>query len=184
MKSSSIYWSALDILGEHWTVLATDKGLCRIFYPHNQLEEALPWIQRYQPGAQLTEAPEMIERLGVAELLRGYFGGERVTFDAVPLDLWGTPFQQEVWKALREIPYGTTSSYRDLAIAINRPQAVRAVGAANGANPIPIVVPCHRVIGANRTLVGYRGGLNMKTRLLQLEGVEPVEPAGHARFLF
>jgi methylated-DNA-[protein]-cysteine S-methyltransferase len=85
----------------------------------------------------------------------------------------GTPFQRRVWDALRAIPVGTTSSYRDLAIRIGSPSAIRAVGAANGANPIPIVIPCHRVIGAGGNLVGYGGGLDRKRWLLAHEGVVP-----------
>ena len=82
----------------------------------------------------------------------------------------GTPFQQSVWDALAEIPYGELRSYRDIARTIGNPAAVRAVGAANGRNPLPIVVPCHRVIGSNGTLTGFAGGLEAKTFLLELEG--------------
>ena len=87
------------------------------------------------------------------------------------MDLRGTEFQLRVWRELERIPYGETRSYRQVASAIGPPDAVRAVGAANGANPIPIVVPCHRVIGASGKLVGYGGGLELKRRLLELEGV-------------
>jgi methylated-DNA-[protein]-cysteine S-methyltransferase len=101
--------------------------------------------------------------------LRAYFAGQLRHFDLL-LDLRGTDFQRRVWRELERIPYGETRSYRQIAEAIGAPRAVRAVGAANGANPIPIVVPCHRVIGANGKLVGYGGGLPLKKRLLQLEG--------------
>jgi methylated-DNA-[protein]-cysteine S-methyltransferase len=104
-----------------------------------------------------------------ARQLRAYFAGELREFD-LPLDLHGTDFQRRVWRELQRIPYGETRSYSQIAAAIGAPQAVRAVGAANGANPIPIVVPCHRVIGAGGKLVGYGGGLPLKQRLLQLEG--------------
>jgi methylated-DNA-[protein]-cysteine S-methyltransferase len=97
-----------------------------------------------------------------------YFAGERHDFD-LTLAPRGTAFQQSVWSELQRIPYGTTISYRDLAQRIARPKAVRACGTANGANPIPIVIPCHRVIGANGTLVGYGGGLHIKRALLALE---------------
>lgn len=100
--------------------------------------------------------------------LEEYFAGTRRTFD-MPLKLEGTPFQKEVWTALLEIPYGSTISYGELARRIGRPNAVRAVGAANGANPIPVIVPCHRVIGSNGTLTGYGGGLPRKQQLLALE---------------
>ena len=101
--------------------------------------------------------------------LRAYFAGQLRRFE-LPLDLRGTDFQLRVWRELERIPYGETRSYLEIAEAIGAPRAVRAVGAANGANPIPIVVPCHRVIGASGKLVGYGGGLPLKKRLLQLEG--------------
>jgi len=97
-----------------------------------------------------------------------YFAGRRTAFD-LPLAPRGTPFQQDVWRALLAIPYGHTASYRDVARSVGRPAAVRAVGAANGRNPIAIVVPCHRVIGADGTLTGYAGGLKRKQALLALE---------------
>ncbi|MGH8427322.1 MAG: methylated-DNA--[protein]-cysteine S-methyltransferase [Gammaproteobacteria bacterium] len=97
-----------------------------------------------------------------------YFAGRRKTFD-LPLASNGTPFQRDVWRALRDIPYGKTQSYGDIARRIGRPKAVRAVGAANGANPLPVIVPCHRVIGSNGTLTGYGGGLPRKRKLLALE---------------
>lgn len=102
--------------------------------------------------------------------LEAYFRGELREFQ-LPLDFEGTEFQKRVWRELLTIPYGQTRSYSQIAQAIGSPQAVRAVGAANGANPIAIVVPCHRVIGANGRLVGYGGGLPLKKRLLELEGV-------------
>jgi O-6-methylguanine DNA methyltransferase len=105
----------------------------------------------------------------VARQLRAYFAGQLRRFD-LPLDIQGTEFQLRVWRELERIPYGETRSYLQIAAAIGAPRAVRAVGAANGANPIPIVVPCHRVIGASGKLVGYGGGLPLKKRLLALEG--------------
>jgi methylated-DNA-[protein]-cysteine S-methyltransferase len=105
----------------------------------------------------------------VANQLREYFAGARKTFE-IELAPRGTPFQLDVWKALCEVPYGETITYAELARRIGRPNAVRAVGAANGANPIPIIVPCHRVIGSNGTLTGYGGGIERKQFLLALEG--------------
>jgi len=103
-----------------------------------------------------------------AAQLRAYFAGELREFD-LPLDMQGTDFQKSVWRELRNIPYGETRSYSQVASAIGAPKAVRAVGAANGRNPVPIVVPCHRVIGAGGSLVGYGGGLPLKRLLLDLE---------------
>jgi methylated-DNA-[protein]-cysteine S-methyltransferase len=102
--------------------------------------------------------------------LREYMAGQREEF-TVPLELTGTEFQREVWQELCKIPYGKTCRYIDIANAIGKPKAVRAVGAANGSNPVPIIVPCHRVIGSDGTLTGYGGGLPLKRRLLQLEGI-------------
>ena len=107
-----------------------------------------------------------------AQQLKEYFAGKRTSFD-LPLGANGTAFQHEVWRALGAIPYGEVRSYRDIANAIKREKAVRAVGAANGRNPLPIVVPCHRVIGANGTLTGFAGGLDAKKTLLELEGALP-----------
>jgi methylated-DNA-[protein]-cysteine S-methyltransferase len=100
--------------------------------------------------------------------LRAYFARSLERFN-LPLALDGTPFQMRVWRALQTIPYGETRSYLEMARLIGRPDAVRAVGAANGQNPIPIVIPCHRVIGSNGTLVGFGGGLDAKRFLLDLE---------------
>lgn len=103
--------------------------------------------------------------------LKAYFQGEPVSF-TVPAAGAGTAFQRRVWEALRDIPHGTVASYGDIARAIGSPGSVRAVGAANGANPVAIVVPCHRVIGSDRSLTGYAGGLDIKRRLLAIEGIE------------
>jgi methylated-DNA-[protein]-cysteine S-methyltransferase len=119
-------------------------------------------------GNHATDA--VLERC--AAQLREYFTGDRREFD-LPLAASGTVFQQSVWQALRDIPYGEVRSYSDIARAIGRKTAVRAVGAANGRNPLPIVIPCHRVIGSDGSLTGFAGGLRAKTLLLQLEGGLP-----------
>jgi len=103
------------------------------------------------------------------EQVEAYAAGRRLTFD-IPFHLHGSPFEQRVWEALQAIPFGETRSYGQLAAALGDPKLSRAVGRANGANPISILVPCHRVIGANGSLTGYAGGLPMKERLLRLEG--------------
>jgi methylated-DNA-[protein]-cysteine S-methyltransferase len=103
--------------------------------------------------------------------LHAYFAGELERFE-LPLGPLGTPFQRSVWDALAEIPYGTTTTYSELAARIGRPAACRAVGAANGRNPLPVIVPCHRVIGAGGGLTGYGGGLERKRHLLALETVK------------
>jgi methylated-DNA-[protein]-cysteine S-methyltransferase len=108
--------------------------------------------------------------LGVTSRLRSYFGGDLTALSDVPADAGGTPFQRMVWSQLRSIPTGGTITYGELAARIGRPGASRAVGHANSLNPIPIVLPCHRVIGANATLTGYSGGLFRKEWLLRHEG--------------
>ena len=117
-------------------------------------------------GADWLEADHAFEE--VRAQLADYFAGRRTSFD-VPLQLEGTAFQREVWRGLLAIDYGETISYGELARRIGRPRAVRAVGLANGRNPIAVIVPCHRVIGADGTLTGYGGGLDSKRLLLDLE---------------
>ena len=126
---------------------------------------------RAENGDDGNSQPVLIE---AARQLSEYFAGHRKVFD-LPLAPGGTAFQQAVWKALAAIPFGDLRSYRDIAEEIGKPNAVRAVGAANGRNPIPIVVPCHRVIGSDGSLTGFAGGLDMKRALLALEGSLPPE---------
>ena len=118
------------------------------------------------PGAK-RNAAFAPNREAIRQVLE-YLDGKRTDFD-VPLDLRGTPFQQAVWHALLAIPYGETRSYADVARSVGKPDAVRAVGTANGANPVPLVVPCHRVIQSGGKLGGYGGGVDLKRRLLAME---------------
>ena len=180
-----IMWTPLELDGLPWIVLATEKGVSRIIMPNETLQDWEGWIARVAPGIELIEDEQTINHTGITEWLTSYFAGEKVAFKAdIPLDLIGTAFQQQVWTELGRVPYGETRTYGDVASAIGRPSAVRAVGAANGANPIPILLPCHRIIGANRKLTGFRGGLDMKRRLLDIEQIEGVSDGGHARFRF
>ena len=135
-------------------------------------EEGLVGIS-FERGGEPADAPDDSQRddgrlRPVAAQLREYFDGKRRAFD-VPLAPRGTPFQLAVWTQLRAIRYGDTRSYLDIAKALGKPAAVRAVGAANGANPIPILIPCHRVIGSNGALTGFGGGLDVKRWLLDHE---------------
>lgn len=116
-----------------------------------------------------SEAPSPLHADVIARLM-AYFGGDRTAIDQIPVEPVGTDFQRLVWLTLRRIPAGTTWSYRQLAERVQRPAAIRAVGAANGANPIAIVLPCHRVIGSDGRLVGYGGGMDRKKWLLAHEG--------------
>ena len=110
---------------------------------------------------------------GLTEAIARYFAGDLAAIDTLPVQTAGTPFQREVWRALREIPCGTTISYATLARRIGRPNAVRAVGLANGSNPVGVVVPCHRVIGSDGSLTGYGGGIERKRWLLRHEHALP-----------
>lgn len=123
-------------------------------------------IQFTQPQKALLQTTELLSMATIQ--LDEYFQGKRTTF-SLPFKLTGTPFQLVVWKELQNIPYGQTTSYKEIAQKINKPKACRAVGMANNKNPLPIIIPCHRVIGSNGKLIGYAGGLNLKNYLLELE---------------
>ena len=142
------------------TLIAGEQGLAAVAW-----ENERPSRIRAHPELRVTDHPVLEQ---AAYQLTEYFNCQRQTFD-LPLQFEGTPFQCEVWQALREIPYGETRSYRDIAGRIHRPKAMRAVGAANGRNPLSVIVPCHRVIGANGSLTGFAGGLDVKQQLLTLE---------------
>jgi methylated-DNA-[protein]-cysteine S-methyltransferase len=154
-------WDIYDSPIGPLTIIRGENGLLRgLHFP--TLPIALPGSER---------DPEAVA--DVAEQLREYFAGERRAFD-VELDLsGGTEFQQSVWNVLRTIPYGKTMSYGDVARAIGRFDRVRAVGSTVGRTPIPIIVPCHRVIGSDGSLTGYGGGLERKRHLLELESPSP-----------
>ena len=124
-------------------------------------------FERWYPGEPRNRQP--LPALGA--ILQRYFEGNLAVLDSIPVELNGTPFQKTVWTALRRIPCGSTISYAELARRIGEPRAVRAVGTANGANPVAVIVPCHRVIGADGSLTGYGGGLDRKRWLLAHEGV-------------
>lgn len=123
-------------------------------------------IQFTQPQKALLQTTELLSMATIQ--LDEYFQGKRTTF-SLPFKLTGTPFQLAVWKELQNIPYGKTTSYKEIAQKINKPKACRAVGMANNRNPLPIIIPCHRVIGSNGKLIGYAGGLKLKNYLLELE---------------
>jgi methylated-DNA-[protein]-cysteine S-methyltransferase len=133
-------------------------------------------LQRHRPMEEAFGASDPTPFTDVIRQLDQYFDAQRIDFD-VPVKLVGTPFQRAVWAALREIPYGETMSYGQLAERIGSPGAARAVGLANGRNPIGIIVPCHRVVGATGSLTGYGGGLERKRYLLELERRNPARPA-------
>jgi methylated-DNA-[protein]-cysteine S-methyltransferase len=165
-KPAMIYWTVF--VYEDWKIYiaATSKGLCYVGSQGKPYEEMANWVLKRFPGCALVQNEAQLQPY-TSELTE-YFQGKRSAF-TVPFDFRGTPFQLAVWNALCEIPYGLTRSYSDIANHIQKPASIRAVGTAIGANPILITVPCHRVIGKNGSLTGYRGGLAMKTQLLELE---------------
>ena len=152
-------------------LVSTAAGLAYLELPHASGRGLEGWLARCAPGARVVDAfaPNRVAAAQVSE----YLEGKRVDFD-LPLDLRGTEFQRAVWAALLEIPYGERRTYADIARRVSRPQAVRAVGAANGANPVSLIVPCHRVIASDGTLGGYGGGLDLKGKLLAMESAQPV----------
>ena len=163
-----ICYQALDTPIGRLLVAASSRGLCRIGFPSESASDRAAWFHRHFSAVPEEGVEGSLAR--AMEQLGKYFEGQEEAFD-VPLDLRGTPFQIQVWRQLLEVPYGATVSYGEVARAIGNPRASQAVGSAVGKNPVPIVVPCHRVIGHNGSLVGFGGGLPTKEKLLKLEGV-------------
>lgn len=147
-------------------VASTEKGLGYVELPRASGCGLRGWLHRHLPDADCIE-PGVLNRAAIEQILE-YLNGERTEFD-LQLDLRGTRFQHQVWEALLDIPFGERRSYRDIAVAVGRPTALRAVGAANGSNPVSLVVPCHRVINSDGKLGGYGGGVALKARLLAME---------------
>jgi methylated-DNA-[protein]-cysteine S-methyltransferase len=155
-STSIALYSAVETPLGKLLIVGDAEGLRHIVLANRAESLRVDW--HFAPSA----FPEAIHQL------QAYFAGRLKVFD-LPLAPQGTPFQQKVWKALQAIPYGQTICYAELAQAVGKPGAARAVGAANRCNPLPIVIPCHRVIGKDGRLTGYRGGLELKQKLLQLE---------------
>ena len=141
-------------------LIATDRGLAAILWEKDD-------PKRIRMASLVENKNHPVLRAAALEL-REYFAGTRTSF-SIPFDPAGTEFQRKVWDALSEIPFGETRSYKDIAMRVGNPAAVRAVGAANGKNPLSIMVPCHRVIGSSGALTGFAGGLGIKSQLLALE---------------
>lgn len=172
---TTIYGSSAESAMGACVVLATENGICWTGTPGTEIEVGLNWVRR-KFGEIVYQGSEELPVLHTAmKELRAYLGGERLQFDC-KLDLRGTPFQLAVWQALYQIPYGETRTYHEIAYAIGKPQSARPVGGACGANPVAVIVPCHRVIGSNGQLTGYGGGLPAKKWLQALEqGHEYIE---------
>lgn len=166
MVAEAVYWTLLKESEQTIYIAATDEGLGYVGGWNGAFEEMAAWASAKYRGSALIRDDARLTRY--RDELEAYMQGERMTLE-LRLAARGTAFQQKVWEALLAIPYGETRTYSDIAAAVGSPAAVRAVGTAIGANPVLIAVPCHRVIGKNGTLTGYRGGLAMKEALLTLE---------------
>ncbi|SDI83368.1 methylated-DNA--[protein]-cysteine S-methyltransferase [Natribacillus halophilus] len=151
------------------TLVATENGLCQLLFgDYRETNVKIrAWMAKRNIRGELQHDDDYF--FDVREQLQEYFQGERQAFN-LPIDIHGTSFQKHVWEALRHIPYGETQSYKQVATTLRAPKAVRAVGNANNQNPLPIIIPCHRVIGSNGAFVGYGGGIEKKKKLLALEG--------------
>jgi methylated-DNA-[protein]-cysteine S-methyltransferase len=149
------------------TVAVNESRVCMVHFGA-ATPDVTSTLRRWYPHGAVDAARDPA---GAVSVLRRYFDGDLNALDEIAVELHGTPFQRSVWTALRGVKVGTTISYMELARRIGSPSAVRAVGAANGANPVAIVLPCHRIIGANGSLTGYGGGLDRKRWLLDHEGV-------------
>jgi methylated-DNA-[protein]-cysteine S-methyltransferase len=156
------YFSPFEISGISFTVIATQTVVKEIIY---NLDENHPKLKN---ALKLNYKDKLMH--GVYPQLKEYFNGDRKEFD-LPLEIEGTEFYKKVWNELLKIPYGKIISYKELAIRLGDEKVIRAAAKANGANPLPIVIPCHRVIGSDGSLVGYGGGLKIKEQLLTLEGI-------------
>jgi len=169
MSSSNVVYTEIESPIGFLTIVATEKGVCWLEF--GKADDTLfifkNWAKRWIKLDHLERNDQYLNH--VTEQLNEYFSGNRTVFE-IDVDLYGTHFQKLVWEQLLEIPHGQVRSYKDIAISIKSPKSVRAIGGANHNNPVPIIVPCHRVIGSNGNLIGYGGGIEIKKQLLMLEG--------------
>ena len=161
MSGLTKYYTSFIIAEIDFTVVSSASGIKKIIFNMNKRSEKLK--------TSVFVEPNDTNMYNIHLQLTDYFKGERKVFN-LPLEITGTEFQKKVWNELLKIPYGETISYKELAIRLEDEKVIRAAAHANGVNPLPIVIPCHRVIGSNGSLVGYGGGLHIKAKLLQLEG--------------
>ena len=165
-ESDNLYYSTFKIGGINFLIVASHLGVMNIF-----INEP---AQKVRPEKAIRLQPDDPYMYNIYKQLNEYFSGERKVFD-IPFDLKGTEFQKRVWLELSKIPYGTTISYKELAIRVGGENKTRAVGQANSLNPLPIIIPCHRVINTGGKLGGYSCGLIIKEKLLELEGILSLE---------
>lgn len=164
----TIYWDVTTHLERDYYIAVTSQGVVEITLGLDSLDDLQAKFAKKVKQAEWIHSVEHVAPY--KQQLDEYFNGERDVFD-MPLDLRGTEFQKKVWNAIYQVPFGKTCSYQDIAEAIGNPKAVRAVGTATGKNPVPIVVPCHRIITSSGTLGGFGGGLPLKVELLKIEGI-------------
>ena len=164
---AKIYCTSFDSKIGTIYIASTDKGVCKICIPKETKKDFFSWLAINFNEDDVVDNKS--HNKDVIDQLTRYFNGKLAKFSA-PIDLLGTSFQLRVWRELKNIPYGTTISYKQLARRVGVPRGFQAVGSANGCNPVPIIIPCHRVIGSDGSLVGYGGDLWRKQWLLEHEG--------------
>ncbi len=161
-----VYWSHFQVNDWRFYLAKTDAGVCYIGSPNRPFTEVETWLNKKLPKHTLLESDNDLQK--EIDQLTDYINGKRQNF-TINMNPVGTEFQRIVWQALQTIPFGETRTYSEIAADINHPEAVRAVGTAIGANPLLIVIPCHRIIAKNGKLSGFRAGVDVKQTLLQLE---------------
>ena len=167
LQQHSLYTAQFDTPIGSCRLASSERGLAYVELPRASGRGFEGWRRLHLPNVNCQQ--DVGPNRKAIEQLQGFLEGERTHFE-LELDVLGTPFQREVWKVLKEIDYGETRTYAEIASRVGRPKAVRAVGNANGANPLSLVVPCHRVVATGGKLGGYGGGLELKARLLAMEG--------------
>lgn len=166
-RDDTAYWSTFTSPLGTCFVAATGKGICRLAIPGETKEHFFVWLYRHFDAAHVLPHPGPV--MDCIDQIGAYLTGQRTKFE-LHLDLRGTEFQRSAWNGILHIPYGATVTYRDLAHTMETPKAYQAVGAAVGLNPVPIIVPCHRVMGSDGSLTGYAAGIDTKQWLLRHEG--------------
>ncbi|HZY11042.1 MAG TPA: methylated-DNA--[protein]-cysteine S-methyltransferase [Bacteroidota bacterium] len=165
--TTKVYCTSFDSRIGRIYIASTENGVCKISVPRESRKDFFNWLAQHFDSESVRD--NRYRNKDIIDQFTRYFNGKLAKFTC-PIDLFGTPFQIRVWKELMRIPYGTTITYKTLAKRVSAPKAFQAVGRANSANPLPIIIPCHRVLGSNGTLVGYSCGIKTKEFLLRLEG--------------
>ena len=165
--STKVYCTSFESKIGRIYVASTDRGVCKISLPREARKDFFDWLKKHFDVDSIID--NRSKNKEVVDQLHRYFNGKLAKF-TVPVDLIGTPFQLRVWKELSRISYGTTSTYKHVSRRVSAPKAFQAVGRAAGQNPVPIIIPCHRVLGGNGAMVGYSCGVKTKELLLRLEG--------------